>query len=330
MIEIEVLKTKLAETQALPFVALQGPKGDTGPQGPKGEQGPKGDVGPQGPKGETGDVGPQGPKGDNYVLTDADKQAIADMVDAVTDVQLNGSSIVKDGVANVPIASEGLPGSLGVVKPDNNYGTTVNNTGTIATSRAIESDITSRSQQYRPIVPYNLDYAVKAAMCDGKGAAWTADEQKAARERIGITEEFQQVFLLDEIWEEATSLIVDTNNLSHVRIFISLNKGIVSSVADYGLISFTDSNKKTDNLFELGNLTNSNLETTRVAYCRYDINDMPTFSRWSNTGGNPALVIRGGLAGDISLASSKIPNFLVSKIHFPPIKGGVRIAIWGR
>ena len=32
----------------------------------------------------------------------------------------------------------------------------------------------------------NLDYAVKAAMCDGKGAAWTADEQAAARERMGI------------------------------------------------------------------------------------------------------------------------------------------------
>ena len=193
MLEMEVLKSKLADIQALPFLALQGPKGDTGPQGPKGEQ------------------GPQGP---NYVLTDADKQTIADMVDAVTDVQLNGSSIVKDGVANVPIAREsffGGPGSLGVVKPDVNYGTSVNgNNGTIATSKATESDITSRSQQYRPIVPNNLDYAVKAAMCDGKGAAWTADEQKAARERIGseqwdlicdveLTEEARQIFVEKDI-----------------------------------------------------------------------------------------------------------------------------------
>lgn len=52
---------------------LQGAKGDTGPQGPKGDtgdtgaQGPKGDTGatgPQGPKGDTGAAGPQGPKGD--------------------------------------------------------------------------------------------------------------------------------------------------------------------------------------------------------------------------------------------------------------------------
>ena len=52
---------------------LTGSKGDTGPQGPKGNtgatgpQGPKGDIGltgPQGPKGNTGATGPQGPKGD--------------------------------------------------------------------------------------------------------------------------------------------------------------------------------------------------------------------------------------------------------------------------
>lgn len=44
----------------------QGPKGDTGPQGPAGPQGPTGDAGPEGPVGPTGpkgDAGPQGPPG---------------------------------------------------------------------------------------------------------------------------------------------------------------------------------------------------------------------------------------------------------------------------
>lgn len=40
---------------------IQGPQGDTGPQGP---QGATGATGPQGPKGDTGDTGAQGPKGD--------------------------------------------------------------------------------------------------------------------------------------------------------------------------------------------------------------------------------------------------------------------------
>lgn len=45
----------------------QGEKGDTGaqgPQGPAGEKGDTGETGPQGPKGDTGEMGPQGPKGD--------------------------------------------------------------------------------------------------------------------------------------------------------------------------------------------------------------------------------------------------------------------------
>lgn len=55
-----------------------GPKGDTGEQGPQGIQGP------QGPQGDPGPQGPQGPAGQNgndYVLTDADKQQIAGLVD---------------------------------------------------------------------------------------------------------------------------------------------------------------------------------------------------------------------------------------------------------
>lgn len=62
-------------------------KGDPGAQGPQGETGPrgeKGETGEQGPKGETGATGPQGPKGEqgeDYVLTDADKEEIAGMVE---------------------------------------------------------------------------------------------------------------------------------------------------------------------------------------------------------------------------------------------------------
>lgn len=111
---------------------------------------------------------------------------------------------------------------------------------------------------------------------------WTAEEQAAARERMGINEEFQRVFLLNEIWEEGTSLIVDVNSLSHLRIFIELSPGIVSSVDNYGLISFTDSNgKRTGKIFELGALSESNRDYDHVAYCKYDINDVPTMSRWA-------------------------------------------------
>lgn len=70
-----------------------GPRGLTGATGPKGDKGDKGDkgatgaVGPQGPagpkgdKGDTGATGPAGANGKDYVLTEADKQEIAGMVE---------------------------------------------------------------------------------------------------------------------------------------------------------------------------------------------------------------------------------------------------------
>lgn len=65
----------------------QGPKGDKGDKGERGETGATGAVGPQGPagpkgdKGDTGATGPAGANGKDYVLTEADKQEIAGMVE---------------------------------------------------------------------------------------------------------------------------------------------------------------------------------------------------------------------------------------------------------
>lgn len=62
-----------------------GPKGDKGDKGDKGATGAVGPQGPAGPKGDKGDTGATGPAGSNgkdYVLTDADKQEIAGMVEA--------------------------------------------------------------------------------------------------------------------------------------------------------------------------------------------------------------------------------------------------------
>lgn len=64
-----------------------GPKGDKGDKGERGETGATGAVGPQGPagpkgdKGDTGATGPAGANGKDYVLTEADKQEIAGMVE---------------------------------------------------------------------------------------------------------------------------------------------------------------------------------------------------------------------------------------------------------
>lgn len=101
---------------------------------------------------------------------------------AVDDVQIDGMSIVgENGVANIPIANNTTPG---VISPSSNYGTQV-----IGSTIAPLNWTTYVDNRQNAFMNYrNLDYGVKQAMCDGKGEAWTADEQAAARERIGIGE----------------------------------------------------------------------------------------------------------------------------------------------
>lgn len=91
---------------------IQGERGETGETGPRGEKGDKGDTGLQGPQGIQGAQGERGPKGDkgdsgdDYVLTQADKQEIADLVDgAVIDDSAGIGDTDKTWSAN-KIASE--------------------------------------------------------------------------------------------------------------------------------------------------------------------------------------------------------------------------------
>lgn len=94
-------------------------------------------------------------------------------------------------MANVPIATKTVNG---VMRPDF-YGVGVSATGILYVQNTSNINITNRVSS-APLTAYNLDYAVKAAMCDGKGAAWTSDEQKAARERMGVDKAYE---LIEEI-----------------------------------------------------------------------------------------------------------------------------------
>lgn len=153
----------------------QGLKGDTGAQGPKGERGltgEKGDRGERGPMGIQGLQGPQGipgPKGDP-----------GDPID----VRLNGESLVQDGVATIPIAGYNR---LGAVKLDPAGFAAASVEGTLSLVPPTDAQISTHTHTQRPITPSCMDYAVRAAMCDGKGAAWTNAERLAALARMGCT-----------------------------------------------------------------------------------------------------------------------------------------------
>ena len=113
---------------------------------------------------------------------------------AVDDVQIDGASIVQDGVANIPqIKGNNI---IGVTKVVNDSGLYYQGTGALAGSIAIKEpsqrDIDGHSaeswrRKFQPITVSVLDYALKVGMCDGKAPAWTDVERIAALLRMGCT-----------------------------------------------------------------------------------------------------------------------------------------------
>ena len=95
---MSVLKIKDSQGNWVGVPQIKGDKGDTGPQGPKGDSGTDG-ISP------TVSITPI-TGGHRITITDADGEHSADVMDGtgnVDDVQINGSSIVTDGVANIPM-----------------------------------------------------------------------------------------------------------------------------------------------------------------------------------------------------------------------------------
>ena len=115
------------------------------------------------------------------------------------DVRIDGESIVQDGVAEIPISSHD---TLGLVYTDNSAGgyTTglMNRQGRLQVNTASIDDVNKRRLR-KEIDCSNFDYAVKAAMCDGKGAAWTAEEQASARDRMGAWTTIADITLAEDV-----------------------------------------------------------------------------------------------------------------------------------
>lgn len=152
------------------------------------------------------------------------------------DVRINGESIVQDGVAEIPISSHD---TLGLVYTDNSAGdyTTglMNQQGRLKVNTASIDDVNKRRLR-KEIDCSNFDYAVKAAMCDGKGAAWTAEEQATARERMGIISEddFELIATVNPSKEEiVSSMLIDLAEPIKANFYIICNIGITDKSLNY-------------------------------------------------------------------------------------------------
>lgn len=141
------------------------------PEGKPGRDGTDGTDGAPGVKGDKGDPGPKGDPGSDASVTAENIKAALGYA-PVKDVQVAGNSVLADGVANI--------------KANAYQGVSFNSLHELVLFPA-GADVLNPRVSNRAITPINLDYAVKAAMCDGKGAA---------RSRMGLDRSYE---LIEEI-----------------------------------------------------------------------------------------------------------------------------------
>ena len=196
--------------------------------------------------------GEKGDNGQDYVLTENDKQEIAqdvvELVDIpVDDVQINGTSIVTDGIANIPVARVGgntidHMGVVGIGNTNGYYGIRLIGDGILSIEKAPESKIKKGStESYQPIVPNNQHIATfyglaKAAgdttqsASDNAVGTYTDDAKASIQSMLGVPSENGVV---TDVQIDSTSIIAD--GVAEIPIASTSNFGVTKIKSGYGI-----------------------------------------------------------------------------------------------
>lgn len=154
--------------------------------------------------------------------------ALEDIPEApVQDVQIDGTSIVNEGVANIPLATNE---TVGLVKPwvSGGLAMAANNDGRMYISGANPTRIKGGAESYRPIVPYNQHESTfyglaKAAGADEKDSTlpvgqYTDAAKTAIRNMIGATSENVVVVQDEEPTDPDTKIWIPETATSSVQV----------------------------------------------------------------------------------------------------------------
>lgn len=125
---------------------------------------------------------------------------------AVGDVMVNGTSVVSNGVANIPKASSSV---LGTVRTNTGYGTGINGNGELFLMAAADSSIKTGTNQYTPITATKQHQSVFYGLAKASGdttqsqsdnavGTYTTEAKTAIQTMLGIP--------------DAISAAVPTNN----------------------------------------------------------------------------------------------------------------------
>lgn len=122
--------------------------------------------------------------------------AIRSMLGAVGDVQVNGTSVVSNGVANIPKATDNSS-SLGVVGTEAAFGIRINLSGKLYTDTPSSVEMKAGTQAYKPIVPATQHTSVFYGLAKAAGdttmssssnavGTYTAEAKAAIHTMLGI------------------------------------------------------------------------------------------------------------------------------------------------
>lgn len=231
------------------------------------------------------------------------------------DVRINGESIVQDGVAEIPKADTNTH-NLGLIRVNAGNGFAVSADGTL---NIIECTDDSLKKRYARIVSGNvIDYAVKVAMCDGKGTAWTAEEQAAARERIGITD-FKNVVsaTLEEESLINITLDKDGNTFDYDETYIRL-------IIPKTLENISTSIVVGDFTFYVASITNAS----------WNMNYFDIYAKRINGIGFCEYISHTNAEGNMGYVFRSIPRENIRKFHkfgtYKPFPAGTKIIMYAR
>lgn len=152
---------------------------------------------------------------------------------------------------------------------------------------------------------------------------WTAEEQAAARERIGALADAHYDLIFEDslTFDEETIFMLDLDNCKSIIVSLTLQTG--STVTSYGMCAIKIGGKTID-VAELGSFS-SPTDLYRYASFSCIENSYPMFTRWSTYGGYMGQNVKASL-----IHQNKIISDFIEKITFPPITGKITITVYGR
>ena len=135
------------------------------------------------------------PSNGDTLIYDSSEQAYVPSAPSggdVTDVQVNGGSVVSQGVANVPVADANTYGTV-KAGDGSTYGVVVNSSGFITTSASGSGTIKTGNNSKQPITPYYL----KEALYYGLAKLAGANMSSVTGETVGVYPEAQKSAISD-------------------------------------------------------------------------------------------------------------------------------------